>query len=60
MIGTEKVHPDAKFVDLFARVTKLERALIEALEKLDEVHAILNVNPETNSRKPLSLKSGTR
>lgn len=60
MIGNERVNPEAKFMELFSRIGQIEAGMIDILERLEEIHAVLNVNPEPNNRKTLSLKSGTR
>lgn len=64
MIGNEKIHPDAKFIELFRRVGKIEELLNEIVERQAEIYAVMNHVPEglkaTNNRKTLELKSGTR
>ena len=67
MIGNEKIHADAKFMELFSRVGKLEQSLSLALELIEELQAVLRRAPnepprfgDENTRKNLSLKSGPR
>ena len=65
MIGNEKINPDAKFVELFRRVSQLEAALRAAEERLAEHHSVINFVPpglrdDPPKRKTLTLTSGTR
>ena len=64
MIGNERIHTDAKFMELFKRIGRLELALAEALDRIEEVRAVLGTQPRSNdgmnNRKTLSLRSGTR
>ena len=60
MIGNEQINPEFKFMELFSRVTKLELALAEALDRIAEITAVLGAPPKSYDKPISNLRSGTR
>lgn len=54
MIGNEKVNNDAKFMELFRRVSHLEVALQQYAEMIAELHGAVNAQPA--KRETLRLR----